>query len=234
MLDYGVVGLVARLQNSSRVPMKIVLAIEGTDGAGKSSLACYIQDLCQQFDCRCSRIGRRTGSINQAVAKITQVIGEETGRLTPQAEVYLRLAREFQRAHSAAMAPAGVVVLDRFVLTLLAQARVNGLEVSSLTRQLKEIVDRADLHATIFVGCPFEQAWERVRHRNEGMRSNRWTSEKILRQMAQFMEEEFRRGALTGQQWPVENAGTLAEAEEQVNEYLAPHLSRSSLPRTYV
>src|SRR5437588_7484552 len=106
--------------------MKIVLAIGGMDGAGKSSLARFVQRLCAEQGHPCSRIGRRTGYVSPSVAKLTQLLGEECANLTPHAEVFARMAREYQRAHLAASAPPGIILLDRFVLTILALARVHG------------------------------------------------------------------------------------------------------------
>src|SRR5438445_616090 len=76
-------------------------------------------------------------------AKLTRLLGEESGNLTPQAEVFARLAREYQRAHMAASAPPGIILLDRFVLTILALARVHGLEVDLILPFLREMTVRA-------------------------------------------------------------------------------------------
>ena len=130
--------------------MKIVLAIEGMDGAGKSSLARFVQRLCADHGRRCSRIGRRTGYVSPSIAKLTHLLGEENGNLIPHAELYARMARECQRAHLAATAPPGIIVLDRFVLTILALARVYGMDIDLLLPLLRDMVSRADLHATIF------------------------------------------------------------------------------------
>jgi thymidylate kinase len=207
--------------------MKIVLAIEGTDGAGKSSVARYIQYLCEQHGLPYTRIGRRTGMVSSSVIKLTQLLREEVRDLTPQADVYLRMAREYQRAHLAFSAPPGIVVLDRFALTILALARLHGLDVASITAQLREIVARAALHATIFLQCPYEVATRRVQERSHGLPPGSH-SETLLRRVAGFLEEEFHRGLLTGQQWLVENSKTFADGEEQVTRYLQPYLEEPS------
>jgi thymidylate kinase len=208
--------------------MKIVLAIEGIDGAGKSSLARHVQQLCAQQGVRCSRIGRRTGFISPCVAKLTQLLGEETGNLTPHAEVFARMAREYQRAHLAASAPPGIVILDRFVLTILALARVNGLDAPMLIPLLREMMARADVHATIFVTCPFDMAWQRVSSRNRGLSSVIKRGERLFRKISDYLEDDFHRGYLTGQQWTVDNSRNLPEAEEQVAAYLMPYLEQAA------
>ena len=209
--------------------MKIVLAIEGMDGAGKSSLARFVQRLCADHGRRCSRIGRRTGYVSPSIAKLTHLLGEENGNLIPHAELYARMARECQRAHLAATAPPGIIVLDRFVLTILALARVYGMDIDLLLPLLRDMVSRADLHATIFVTCPFALGWHRVEQRNKGLSSVLRRGEHFFRRVAEFLDEDFRFGLLTGKQWLVDNSRTLPEAEEQLAGYLLPHLQQAPL-----
>jgi len=207
--------------------MKIVLAIEGMDGSGKSSLGRYIQGLCDQHACRCTSIGRRTGMVSSTVVKLTQLLREEVLEMTPHADIFIRIAREYQRAHSAASAPRGIVVIDRFVLTILSLARLHGFDVGLVAPLLREIAARADLHATIFVHCPFEVATSRVKERSQGLPPGS-RNETLLRRLAEFMEEEFHRGVLTGQQWLVDNSKTPEDGAEQVAAYLLPYLERET------
>jgi thymidylate kinase len=204
--------------------MKIVLAVEGVHGAGKSSVTRFIGELCEQHGRRYTRVGRRSGYSIPAVGRVTQLLGQEARHLTPQADIFLRLGREYQRAELAASAPPGVVVIERFALSILALARVHGLDVALLTPLLEDLIARADLHATIFVKCPFETAWGRLDQRLQSLASTIIRGEKILRPMVEFLEEEFSRGLLTGRQWLVENSTSLAEANEQVAAYLLPYL----------
>ena len=206
--------------------MKIVLAIEGMDGAGKTSLARYIQSLCEQHGCQCTPIGRRNGTVSSTVVKLTQLLREEVLEMTPQADIFVRIAREYQRAHSAASAPPGIVVIDRFVLTILSLARLHGFDVEMVSPLLREITTRADLHATIFVHCPFEVATSRVKERSQGLPPG-IRNETLLRRIAEFIEEEFHRGVLTGQQWLVDNSKTPEDGAEQLAAYLLPYLERN-------
>jgi thymidylate kinase len=205
--------------------MKIVVAFEGMDGAGKSSLARFVAELCEQYGQTCTRIGRRTGNnVTPGIAGITDILNEEGPRLVPYTSVFLRLAREYQRTHLAAAAPPGVVVLDRFALSIHALARLNGQDVELLFPFLREMVIRANLHATVFVHCPFDLAWARVQRRNQGRTMVRGWNEQLLSRMGEYMGEEFRRGILTGQQWEVDNSGTLDRAQKQLEGYLMPIL----------
>jgi thymidylate kinase len=204
--------------------MKIVMAIEGMDGAGKSSMARLTEELCARHEQRFTRIGRRTGFVNPAVTKLTHVLGREAANLTPQADIFIRLAREYQRAHLASTVSSGVVLLDRFVLSVLALARINNQEVDLISKHLREIVLRADLHATVYVQCPFEMAWARVVDRSGGLATATERGERLMRRMAEYMEEDYHSGLLTGQQWTLDNSKTLDDAAEQLSDYLFPYL----------
>jgi thymidylate kinase len=204
--------------------MKIVMAIEGMDGAGKSSMARLTEELCARHEQRFTRIGRRTGFVNPAVTKLTHVLGREAANLTPQADIFIRLAREYQRAHLASTVSSGVVLLDRFVLSVLALARINNQEVDLISKHLREIVLRADLHATVYVQCPFEIAWARVVDRSGGLATATERGERLMRRMAEYMEEDYHSGQLTGQQWTVDNSKTLDDAADQLADYLFPYL----------
>jgi hypothetical protein len=48
--------------------------------------------------------------------------------------------------------------------------------------------------------------------------------------MAQYVQDDFEDGILTGQQWSVDNSRTLEEAEEQVADYLLPYLVKPATP----
>ncbi|HEV3261296.1 MAG TPA: hypothetical protein VG013_30875 [Gemmataceae bacterium] len=204
--------------------MKIVVAIEGVDGSGKSSLARAVYRLCQEHGRPCTAVGRRGANASPLVVKLTRVLSEEGGNLTRAGDILIRLAREYQRADRAATTPDGVVVLDRFVLTVLALVRENGQDMSALLPFFNDIIARAGLHATIFAHCPFEVAYARVTGRRPDSRTRRPGHEERLRKLADFMAKDFGRGLLTGQQWPIDNSHDLAGAEQQLAAYLLPYL----------
>jgi thymidylate kinase len=209
--------------------MKLVLAIEGMDGSGKSSLAEYLREHCARDGLPFTQVGRRDCAGSPAVVKLTHLLYEESRRLTPRAEIFLRLAREYQRAQLAAAVPAGLVVLDRFVLSVLSLARVHELNTDLLRGPLEDIVRLAGLHATIFVQCPFEIACGRVRERRPRTPDRKARAEKMLRRISEFMQEDFQRGQLTGKQWLVDNSDTLAGAEAQLRAHLRPYLRQPLL-----
>ena len=203
--------------------MKIVLAIEGLDGAGKSSLAALVKRLCEQHGQSFTLIGRREATAGVLVGRLSRLLREET-RLAPQAALLIRLAREHHRADLAAAVPDGVVVLDRFVLSVLALVRLNGLDLFPFRTLLKEVATRAHLHATLFARCPFEVARSREQERDQGQAVNLGHGMTLQRRLGEFLEDDFQSGVLTGQQWPVDNAGSLEAAEVQLEDYLLPYL----------
>jgi thymidylate kinase len=204
--------------------MKLVIALEGSDGSGKSSLARFIEALCKQQGKNCTRIGRRSHSASPVVAKLTELLRAEAGNMTPRTEVHLRIARAYQRAYLAALAPPEVVVINRFVLSILSRARLNGPGAEHLIPMLKELTAISELHATIYVKCPFEMAWGRVKNRQAWLLPTQTLSETLLRRTAEFLEEDFGSGVLTGRQWLVDNSGTLEQSHEQITSYLLPYL----------
>jgi thymidylate kinase len=206
---------------------KLVVAVEGPDGSGKSSLIRFIKEFAQQHGQAFTWIGRRGSYARPEVARLSTFLKEEARVLTPQADFLIRIARDFQRAQVAAQAATGLVVLDRFVLTVLSLIRGAGQDPEPLMGFLKEVAHRAGLQATLFVRCPFEVALSRVNLRNEGHGKREMRTESFLRKLAGFMEEDFQRGILTGQQWPVDNTQTLATAEQEVASYLRPYLGLS-------
>src|SRR5437762_876988 len=120
------------------MPQKIVVALEGMDGAGKSSLALFARKLCDEHGQPFTLIGRREAYANPLIGRLTRLLAEEAGGLSPSAETCVRLAREHERAALAAQAQPGIVILDRFVLSCLALARFHGQDVGPLTDLLRE------------------------------------------------------------------------------------------------
>jgi thymidylate kinase len=214
-------------QHPSPADTKLVLAVEGPDGSGKTSLVRFLKDTSEQHGRGFTWISRRGVYASPEVNKLTRLLRDEAKQLTPHADFLIRLAREFQRAQYAALAPAGIVVLDRFVISVLALIRSTGQDSRPLMGLLQEITARARLHATIYVKCPVEMALGRVSTRNQELRKKETRNEPFLRKLAAFMEEDFRRGVLTGQQWLVDNSQNLTVAQEEVARRLLPYLQKT-------
>jgi thymidylate kinase len=210
--------------------MKIVLAFEGMDGSGKTSLAIFSRRLCEQNGLPFTLIGRREGFSSPLVGQLTKIIHDEP--LAAHAETYLRIAREYLRAGLASQAAAGVVVLDRFVISLFSLVRIHGLDPGPIEAILKDLVARAHLHATVMVSCPFDTARSRVTERNLPLTARGVQDDRFLRKLAALMDAEFSRGLLTGQQWLVDNSGELKAAEDQLAAYLYPYIQRMKTQRT--
>jgi thymidylate kinase len=207
--------------------MTLILAFEGTDGAGKSTLVGTTKDRCEQFGRRFTAVGRREASASPAVGRLSKVLHEDTFTMLPHADVFVRIAREYHRAALAAAVPSGVVVLDRFVLSILALARYYGHDVGAIESILKDIAARAHLFATVLVQCPFELAASRVQERDKGSMLRNFGDDRVHRRLGELIQEDFRRGLLTGQQWLVDGSGDLQQADEQLTAYLLPYLQKS-------
>jgi thymidylate kinase len=203
---------------------KIVLAFEGIDGAGKSSLVEFTQRLCEQYGRPCTTVGRGGKSAGPLVARFTRLLQEETDALTPRSDIFLRVAREYQRASLAALVPAGVVVLDRFILSTLALARMRQLDIGPVLPILEDVAARSHLYATVFVKCPWREAWRRVHQRRPRPTADGNSGQSFGRKVSQVLEQDFHDGILTRKQWLVDNSQSLEAAQEQVAAYLLPFL----------
>jgi thymidylate kinase len=202
---------------------RLVVSIEGPDGSGKSSLVRSMKRLAQRRGQAFTIVGRRGTYANPLVRTLAGLLREQRGVLSWQAELHVRIAREYERARMAAASPPGVVILDRFVLSVLALVRARGGDAFGLLGTFREIVTASHLHATIFVRCPFELAFQRAESRNRGMSLRDTRDKGYLARLAALMEEDFRQGLITRQQWPVDNSGELADAEQQLDAYLAAY-----------
>jgi thymidylate kinase len=203
---------------------KIVLALEGVDGSGKSSLVAFARKMCAQHGCPFTAIGRSAASANPLVGRLTRFLQEEATGMTPRADLFLRIARDYQRANLAAQVPEGIVVLDRFVLSTLVLARIRKLSIDPIQEILGDIAGRIHLYATILVECPLAEAWKRVQERPPEQGPRGPENERFRRLAAELLEEEFGRGILTAKRWRVDNSGSPEVAQEQMARYLEPYL----------
>ena len=61
--------------------MKIVLAFEGMDGSGKTSLALFTRELCEEHNQRYTLLGRREAYASPLVGRLTGLLHEEAANL---------------------------------------------------------------------------------------------------------------------------------------------------------
>lgn len=111
-------------------------------------------------------IGRTDKDALPLVGKFTTLSKELTSerRAYPvEADFHLRIAREYVRAESCRRADARVVILDRFVLSVLSRMRVDAPPgAERYIEHLNGVVQHADLAVTIYCKCPFETAYQRL------------------------------------------------------------------------
>lgn len=145
--------------------MKLVICIEGADGSGKSRLSDELVRQCEQHGLTSQVIGRKALDATPAIGAITaltQDLPRKHKLESPDADIHLRLAREHLRAEACLQSTANIIILDRFVLSVLSRIRVGGLPDECLVSQLRDIAAKARLGATLYCDCPFEVAWSRV------------------------------------------------------------------------
>jgi dTMP kinase len=210
--------------------MKTVLAVEGIDGSGKTTLVAFARKLCEEHGLPFTSIGRGVSSANPLIGRLTRFLQEEITGLTPRADTFLRIARDYQRACLAALVPEGLVILDRFVLSILALARIRQLDTGPIVAILHDIMARGHLSGTILVQCPLEEARRRVADRGVDPESSNPGRFHFQREVQDVLQEEFDRGLLTGKQWLVDNSQSSQKSQEQVTRVLMPYLQKRRSP----
>ena len=176
--------------------MKTVICIEGADGSGKSTLAKLLISECESRGLRCQVIGRKAEDSSPNIARITTLSQELDKDAPPDAGFHLRIAREYLRAEECRRSDAEVVILDRFVLSVLSRIRADGTNAGQYIEHLRAIVTQAALDVTIFCDCPFETAWMRLNKAVEsGQRASFSPKEakgaSYLRELHETMKKDF-------------------------------------------
>ncbi len=138
-----------------------LLAIDGIDGSGKSTVARGVATALTARGIRANMADRSGVTAQASVAAMTAVIKRSDGRLErldPRAEALLRGARAWQRL--AAREPGGVLILDRWLISDLG--RLGEDAYRSHRPVFEEIVQAASDGPTILLEAPFEVTWSRV------------------------------------------------------------------------
>lgn len=157
--------------------MKRVVAVEGPDGSGKTHLIDSLRALADERQIPFTVIDRKSASVPASVRDITRMLrrGLVAGSdgLPPRADIGLRLAREAVRATMAASVPDGLVIFDRFVISVASRLTIlppwvdegNSLaasEVAAITLLLGRVSQIAGLAGTLYCRCSFETSWGRT------------------------------------------------------------------------
>jgi thymidylate kinase len=194
--------------------MKIVACIEGADGSGKSTLTRELVRLCESKGISTHVIGRKADDSTPTIGAITglsQRLQQDDASYPVETDIHLRLAREYLRAEQCMRSTSQLVILDRFVLSVLSRVRAAGLNDDLYIAQLQEIAKTAGLNATIYCDCPFEVAWARVNASvASGDRSSLSPKEQrgsaYLRDLDEWMRRDFRRLEWLGNTYSVMTA----------------------------
>lgn len=151
---------------------RVVLALEGSDGSGKSSLAVFIKKFCDERSISCELLGRVESKSDLPTEKISELLrwnlsSEDSAGFVPYCEILLRIARERQRLRMVELSTASVILLDRFTVSAASRALIDDVYDTNIENLLSDLAEAAGLRATIFCECPFDVSWERVQRRQE-------------------------------------------------------------------
>jgi thymidylate kinase len=145
----------------------IVVAIEGYDGSGKTTLVRNLATRLTNDNLRCAEVGRTTKNSSEHVAKMTNVIkGSDGGQdaLPSMADMHLRLARLHARIGLITALDADIVLLDRFMLYDLSRIPE---DLRERHRALfEEVAETLLVDLTLHLTADFDLLWNRVTNRH--------------------------------------------------------------------
>ncbi|MEU2909198.1 hypothetical protein ACFYM3_15995 [Streptomyces massasporeus] len=148
--------------------MVFVLAVEGYDGAGKTTLVKNISAILAERRVDCTVIGRGAADSSTNIAAMTQVIKRSDGgfdRLSPCSDMFIRLARTHARIGIAQASGSQVVIFDRFIPYDISRLDEG---VSDVGRSLFRDTARAfPVDLTVYLSAEFDVLWGRVNSRSE-------------------------------------------------------------------
>ncbi len=205
---------------------KYVLAVEGIDGSGKTTVVKELAALCASRSIAFSLIGRRPDSAPPAVAAFTDLLQAHGSEFALETDLMVRIAREYQRAAAAAVATSGLVVLDRFVLSVLARAQTEQLADIPVSQTLARAVRMARLDGTLFIRCAFSDAWARIASGTTTLAFKETRGEAYNRAFAAQHEHVFRTSGLAATRIEVENSAELSTLLQNVSRAMRPILDK--------
>ena len=194
--------------------MGLRVAVEGSDGSGKSSVIAHLSALARERRLTTEVIGRKGDYATRSVNAMTSLLSID---LQTNAECRVRLARAWQRADQAARSPADIVLIDRFVVSDLARIQPLAEADPSIGRELHEIFQFSLVAATLRCECPFDLSWTRTLTRGAAH-----LSKKELRgydynlALSTRAESIFYDGRLTGHRYQVDTAQDLDDTKRKL------------------
>lgn len=145
----------------------IVVAIEGYDGSGKTTLVRGLTDVLESRGHRCAQVGRGGEDASSYVSAMTSLIKNSDGgqnSLSPMADMFLRLARLHARIELVGALDCDVVLLDRFLLYDLSRIPAE-LRVSC-EPLFYQVAAALPIDLTVYLAASFELIWGRISSRS--------------------------------------------------------------------
>ena len=147
------------------------VAIDGIDGAGKTSTVQRLTERLQRQGASVARVERSGPESIASVAALTALIKASDGgsvALTPKADAHIRLARTYERLAAAAASGATVAIFDKWLPTELA--RLTQADFEDVRYLVADTI--AEMHTlTVILQAPFDVTWQRILQRPEEQRS---------------------------------------------------------------
>ncbi len=199
---------------------KYVLAVEGIDGSGKTTVVRGLATLCAARSIPYTLIGRRPDDASPVVSAFTDLLRTHGNEFSVETDLMVRVAREYQRAVEAAHVASGLVVLDRFVLSVLARAQAEQVLAIPVDLLLTRAIHMARLDGTLFIRCDFANAWARITRGAAPLAFKETRGEDYNRTFATQHDHVFRTSQLAASRIEVENSGELSALMQNVSQVM--------------
>ena len=152
------------LSRYKRTDNGLLVAVEGIDGAGKTTQCLLLRDWLHEGGVACSMFHEPThGPIGEELRRLAR-----SGRLAPQQEFEYFLndrMYDLETNIAPALARGEVVIMDRYYISSIAYQGALGLDPAEIQEANEEIAPRPDL--IFLLDAPVRQALARVVERDD-------------------------------------------------------------------
>jgi thymidylate kinase len=146
--------------------MSKILLFEGYDGSGKTTLIKNFKDFLTTNSLSFTEIDREFSS---GVSNLTSCIRDKDATLAPNAEVLLRIAREFERLEAVKTKynKFDYIILDRCILSAISWIKYYNLDYTPFQNIVNFFLENLGNSYLIYCSVPFEISWMRINQRGQ-------------------------------------------------------------------